>query len=86
MPMKQFTLEQRREYNNATNSSICAKLFKSVDKKVHDHHHLMDEYRGPAYNACNLKYHIGLMKVKVPCIIHHLKGMLFLCSSHFHIC
>ena len=38
--MKRLTQEQRREYNNVTNCSICAKPFKSVDKKVRDHDHL----------------------------------------------
>ena len=83
IPMKRLTLEQWREYNNATNWS---KPFKSVDKKVHDHDYLTCEYRGPAHNACNLNYRIDPMKVKIPCIIHNLKGILFLCYSYFHIC
>ena len=56
IPRKRLTQEQCREYNNATNCSICAKLFKSKDKKVCDHMHLTGEYRGPAHNACNLNY------------------------------
>ena len=34
--MKWLTLEQWREYDNAKNCLICAKPFKSVDKKVWD--------------------------------------------------
>ena len=33
IPTKRLTQEQWREYNNATNCSICAKPFKSVIKK-----------------------------------------------------
>ena len=55
-PMKWLTQEQWREYNNATNCSICAKPLKSADKKVRDHNHLTSEYRGPAHNACSLNY------------------------------
>ena len=54
--MKWLTQELWREYNNTTNCSICAKPFKSADKKVRKHNHLTDEYRGPADNAYNLNY------------------------------
>ena len=33
IPMKRLTQEQWREYNNATNCSICARSFKSAEKK-----------------------------------------------------
>ena len=55
--MKQLAQEQRRDYNNATNYSICTKPFRPTDKKVHNHHHLTIEYGCPAQNACNLNYH-----------------------------
>ena len=63
---------------------ICAKPFKSEDKKVCDHDHLTGEYRGPAHNSCNLNYPIDQKKVKISCIIHNLKGILFLCYNYFH--
>ena len=47
----------------------------SAVKKVHDHDHLTGEYRGPAHNAYNLNYRIDPKKVKIPCIIHNLKGI-----------
>ena len=74
--MKWLIQEQWREYNNATNCSICAKPFMSEDKKVSNHDHLRGEYRGPAHNACNLNYCIDPKKVKIPCIIHNLKGIV----------
>ena len=73
--MKQLTQKQWRKYNNATNCSICTKSFMSVDKKVHDHDHLTDEYRGSAHSTCNLNYRVDSEKVKIPSIIHNLKGI-----------
>ena len=81
--MKRLTQEQWREYNNATNCSICIKPFKSADKKFRNHDDLTDEYRGPAHNACSLNYCINPKKLKIPCIIYNLKGILFLC---YHNC
>ena len=86
IPMNRLTQEQRREHNNATNCLICAKSFKSADKEVHNHDHLTGEYGGPPHNTCNLNYRIDPKKVKIPCIIHNLKGILFLCYSYFHNC
>ena len=37
IPMKWLTQEQWKEYRNTMNFSICAKSFKSADKKVCDH-------------------------------------------------
>ena len=53
---------------------------------VRHHNHLTGEYRGPAQNACNLNYHINPKNVKIPCIIHNIKGILFLFYSYFHDC
>ena len=77
IPMKRLNLEQWNEYNNASNCSICTSPFKSADKKVRDQNNLTGEYRGTAHNTCNLNYYIDLRKVKIPCIIHNLKGILF---------
>ena len=84
IPMERMSQEQWREYNNVKDCPICTKPFKSANKKVCDHNHLTGEYRGPAHIACNLNYRINPKKVKVPCIIHNLKGILFLCYSFFH--
>ena len=78
VPMKRLTQEQWREYNNATNRSICTKPYMSADKKGRNHDHLTGEYKGPAHNACNLNYLIDPKKVKIPCIIYNLKGIYVL--------
>ena len=83
IPMKCLTQEQWREYSNATNCSIYAKPFKSAEKKSCNHDHLMGDHRGPAHNTCNLNYHSNPKKMKIPCIIHNLKSILFLCYSYF---
>ena len=74
MLMKKLTREQWREYNTTHTCHICKKNIKSDEKKVRDHDHLTGEYRGPAHNICNLQYRIDPEKVKIPCIIHNLKG------------
>ena len=84
IPIKRLTLEQWSEYN-VTNCSTCIKPFKSVDKNFLDHDHLTGKHKGAAHNACNLNYRINLKEVKIPCIVHNLKGILFLCYSYFHI-
>ena len=69
--MKLLTQEQWREYNNATNCSICAKPFKSADKRVRNHNHLTYEYRGPDHNACNLNYHTHAFLFNIEIIHPH---------------
>ena len=72
--------EKKKKGNCKT---LCA---KAQTQKIRDHNHLAGEYRGPADNACNLNYRIDPKKVKTPCIIHNLNGILFLCYSYFHDC
>ena len=86
MEWLQQCLEQWRDYNNAMNCSICTKPIKSADKKVHGCDHLAGENKGPAHKVWDLNYCINPKKVKIPCSIHKLKGILFLCYSYFHIC
>ena len=44
------------------------------EKRCRDHDHLTGKYRGPAHGRCNLQYRIDPNKVKIPCIIHNLRG------------
>ena len=84
--MKRLALEQWREYNNASNCSICAKPFKLAVKKFLKHNHLLGEYKGPAHDVCHLNYRINPKKAKISCIIDNLKGISFLRYSYFRIC
>ena len=50
-------------------------------KKICSHDYLTGEFRRPAHNACNLNYRIDPKKVKIPCIIHNLKGIVSMLFS-----
>ena len=41
---------------------------------VRDHCHITGKYRGSAHKTCNLKLQISAEKIKIPVIIHNLKG------------
>jgi len=50
---------------------------KDDDEKngpVRDHCHITDKYRGSAHNFCNLKLRIDPENIKIPVIVHNLKG------------
>ena len=85
IPIKRLTQEQWREYNNATNCSICTKSFKSGDKKFPNHNHWTSEFRGAPHNARNLNYRIDSKKVKNPGINQNLKGICFYVHD-FYVC
>ena len=55
-PMDELTYEQKIEFRNATNCSICGKKFQEDDTKVRDHCHFTGKYRGAAHVKCNLDY------------------------------
>lgn len=58
IPMKRLFQEKWRKYKNVTNCLICAKPFKSTDKKVYCHDHLTGEYRVQlTTHGQNLNYH-----------------------------
>ena len=72
--MKKLTSDQKREYGECTKCHICMKEIRAADKKVRDHCHLTGEFRGAAHNSCNLLYRIKPDNVKIPCVMHNLKG------------
>ena len=49
--------------------------FRSTDKKVCDHEHLTDEYRGPAHKACNLNYHTNVFLFNIKNYSHKLRNI-----------
>jgi len=74
IPMEQLTQEQLHEFDTATHCFLCNKEFKQGEKGVKDHDHLTGKYRGAAHNKCNLNYRIKAKDVKIPCVIHNLRG------------
>ena len=72
--MKLLTKEQHVSYENAKICDICKEKFENKyvkDKKyrkVTDHSHYTEEYRGAAHSICNLKYSVAK---KIPTAFHH---------------
>ena len=50
---------------------ICNKLFTDNDKKVRDHDHITENYRGSAHSNCDIN--LKLNKI-VPVIFHNFRG------------
>ena len=64
--------EQEQEFQSSTRCSICNKIFKEDDEKVHDHCHFTGKYRGAAHVKCNLDY--SFRYFKIPVFFHNLKN------------
>ena len=58
---------------------ICEKLIDNDDKKVRDHCHVTEKFKGAAHWSCNIN--LQLTK-KVPVIFHNLRGY----DSHLIFC
>ena len=56
--MIELTLEEQKEFEDATYCHICKKAFgdKKKHRKVRDHDHYTGKYRGAAHSICNLHY------------------------------
>ena len=54
--MKRLTPEAWRNYNTAPSCHICKKEFTEADRRVRDHDHLTEKFRGAAHSNCNLQY------------------------------
>jgi len=80
LKMKPLTLEEQNQYKYARNCYICKEQLPrgwTDDKtqiKVRDHDHLTRLYRGPAHSICNLQLRIDPKRVRIPVILHNLKG------------
>ena len=75
--MIELTLDEQKEYENATYCHICKKEFgdKKKHRKVRDHDHYTGKYRGAAHSICNLRY--SNQKV-IPVLFHN--GSSFITS------
>ena len=71
-PMTRLTDVQKREHEAAEKCHICLKEFNDPrNRKLKDHCHYTDLYRGAAHNNCNLKYRIP---GHIPTVSHNLSG------------
>ena len=72
--MKLLTNEQRESYENTRICYICKEKFENKylkDKKyrkVADHCHYTEEYRGAAHNICHSKYSVSK---RIPIVFHN---------------
>ena len=63
--------EEEFHHEKATTCYVCNCDFTAENHKVHDHCHVLGNYRGAACNTCNL----GMkMTTTIPVIFHNLKG------------
>ena len=74
-----MTEENEQEFKKATTCHICDKKYTEKDIRVRDHCHITGKYRGSAHQECNLKLRINPKEIKIPVIIHNLRGY----DSHF---
>ena len=69
--MEPLTKKQWKDYKHASSCHICFKPFKEGNRKVRDHCHYSDIYRGVAHLLCNLQYKIPSY---IPVVFHNLSG------------
>ena len=58
---------------------ICDKEYTDKNVHVRDHCHITGKFRGSAHQECNLKLRIKPENIKIPVILHNLRGY----DSHF---
>ena len=58
---------------------ICGEKYTDKDVRVRDHSHITGKFRGSAHQECNLKLRIKPEGLKIPVILHNLRGY----DSHF---
>ena len=71
-----FTVEDRKQFNKASDCWICGEYLGN--DRVRDHCHFTGRYRGPAHNSCNLKYR---KPKSISVFFHNLSGY----DSHLFI-
>ena len=72
-PLK-MTKDDEEEFQKAEECHICNKQYTEKDIRVRDHCHITGKYRGSAHQECNLKLRIKPENLKIPVIIHNLRG------------
>ena len=77
-PLK-MTDEDENLFQKAEECHICDRKYTDKDVRVRDHCHITGKYRGSAHQDCNLKLQIKPETIKIPVILHNLRGY----DSHF---
>lgn len=72
---KPFVMSDDEEmFKASTSCYICGEQYKEKDVRVRDHCLVTAKYRGSAHQECNLKLKFNPNNVKIPVIIHFLRG------------
>ena len=53
---------------------ICDKKYTDKDVRIRDHCHITGKFRGSAHQECNLKPRVKPEDIKIPVILHNLRG------------
>ena len=72
-----MTAKDEKDFQNSKKCWNCERKYKPDEGEnipVRDHCHMTGKYRGSAHKICNLKLQISAEKIKIPVIIHNLKG------------
>ena len=77
-PLK-MTSDDVDTFEKAKECHICNKQYTEKDIRVRDHCHITGKYRGSAHQECNLQLRINPDEIKIPVILHNLRGY----DSHF---
>ena len=77
-PLK-MTKENETDFQKATKCYICDIKYTDKDIHVRDHCHITGKFRGSAHQDCNLKLQMKPDNIKIPVILHNLRGY----DSHF---
>ena len=77
-PLK-MTKEDEKDFQKAIKCHICDQQYTDKDIRVRDHCHITGKFRGSAHQDCNLKLRIKPDNIKIPVILHNLRGY----DSHF---
>ena len=77
-PLK-MTMENETDFKKAIKCHICDQQYTDKDIRVRDHCHITGKFRGSAHQDCNLKLRIKPDNIKIPVILHNLRGY----DSHF---
>ena len=74
-----MTEKDEEEFKKPEECHICENKYTDKDIRVRDHCHITGKYRGSAHQECNLKLKIASDNIKIPVILHNLRGY----DSHF---
>ena len=76
-----MTEDDEQRFKTRDGSHICGEKYTDKDVRVRDHCHITGKFRGSAHQECNLKLRIKPEDIKIPVILHNLRGY----DNHFII-